>query len=76
MFAYVDDLLAAHEFTDLRGLVYFTDGYGTFPSKAPGYDVAFVFVEEDGKDRRVPPWAMKVVLDEDALFEMDVPMQA
>ena len=70
VFAYVDDLVATREFTDLRGLVYFTDGYGTFPTKAPGYDVAFVFVEEDGKDRRVPPWAMKVVLDADALYEM------
>ena len=70
VFAYVDDLVARREFTDLRGLVYFTDGYGTFPTKAPDYDVAFVFVEEDGKTRRVPPWSMKVVLDEDTLFEM------
>ncbi len=71
VFAYIDDLVAKREFADLRGLVYFTDGYGTFPSKAPDYDVAFVFVEEDGKQRRVPPWAMKVVLDEDTLYEME-----
>ena len=71
VFAYVDDLLAKGEFDDLRGLVYFTDGYGTFPNQAPDYDVAFVFVEEDGKERRVPPWAMKVVLDENAIYEME-----
>ena len=71
VFAYVDDLVAKREFKDLRGVVYFTDGYGTFPVKAPDYDVAFVFVEEDGKSRRVPPWAMKVILDEDTLYEMD-----
>ena len=71
VFAYVDDLVAKREFKDLRGVVYFTDGYGTFPAKAPDYDVAFVFVEEDGKSRRVPPWAMKVILDEDTLYEMD-----
>ena len=71
VFAYVDDLLVKGEFDDLRGLVYFTDGYGTFPNQAPGYDVAFVFVEEDGKERRVPPWAMKVVLDGDAIYEME-----
>ena len=71
VFAYVDDLIANKEFADLRGLVYFTDGYGTFPTKAPDYDVAFVFVEEDGKDRRVPPWAMKVILDEDTIYEME-----
>ena len=71
VFAYVDDLIAKKEFVDLKGLVYFTDGYGTFPTQAPDYDVAFVFVEEDGKTRRVPPWAMKVILDEDTLYEMD-----
>ena len=71
VFAYVDELISQKEFSDLRGLVYFTDGYGTFPTKAPDYDVAFVFVEEDGKDRRVPPWAMKVVLDQDTIYEME-----
>lgn len=75
VFAYVDDLVAKKEFADLRGLVYFTDGYGTFPATSPDYDVAFVFVEEDGKERRVPPWAMKVVLDEDTLYEMGADFQ-
>ena len=32
-----------------------------------GYDVAFVFVEHAGKQRRVPPWACKVIMDEDDL---------
>lgn len=71
VFAYVDELIVQKEFVDLRGLVYFTDGYGTFPAQAPDYDVAFVFVEEDGKDRRVPPWAMKVILDQDSIYEME-----
>lgn len=70
VFAYVDGLVAEHAFEDLRGLVYFTDGYGTFPERAPGYDVAFVFVEEEGRDRRVPPWAMKVVMDEETITQM------
>ena len=26
----VDDLIRQHEFTNLKGLIYFTDGYGTF----------------------------------------------
>lgn len=75
VFSYVDELILQKEFSDLRGLVYFTDGYGTFPTKAPDYDVAFVFVEEDGKDRRVPPWAMKVVLDQDTIYEMESDMK-
>ena len=70
VFAYVDELLEQHAFEDLRGLVYFTDGFGVFPDRAPTYDVAFVFVEEEGRERRVPPWAMKVVMDEETIKEM------
>ncbi len=62
VFAYVDDLLAAGEFEELGGLIYFTDGYGTFPSHPPDYQTAFVFVEDEGDSRCVPAWAMKVVL--------------
>jgi predicted metal-dependent peptidase len=29
VFAYVDDLIAKKEFVNLKGLIYFTDGYGT-----------------------------------------------
>lgn len=63
-FAYVDALLAKKTFQKLRGLIYFTDGYGTFPSKKPPYDTAFVFFREDYQDVDVPPWAIKLVLDE------------
>lgn len=46
-FLYVQELLAKKTFTKLRGLIYFTDGYGTFPMKKPPYDTAFVFMKED-----------------------------
>ena len=46
-FAYVNLLLAKKVFRKLRGLIYFTDGYGTFPVKKPPYDTAFVFFRED-----------------------------
>lgn len=71
VFAYVDDLVARKVFADLRGLVYFTDGFGVFPDHAPSYDAAFVFVENEGRERRVPPWACKVVMDDFALEELD-----
>lgn len=65
-FAHVEELLRAGEFEDLKGLVYFTDGYGTYPEKMPAYRVAFVFLEEDYRDAEVPPWAIKLILrDED-----------
>ncbi|MBR2766431.1 MAG: metallopeptidase [Blautia sp.] len=67
-FAYVNGLLAKGEFSRLRGLIYFTDGYGTFPVKKPVYDTAFVFLKEDYRDVDVPPWAMKVILDPDQPF--------
>ncbi len=71
VFSYVNELVDAGEFEDLRGVIYFTDGFGKFPNIKPDYEVAFVFVEEEGKTRRVPPWAMKVVMDEDHISELD-----
>ena len=46
-------------------LLYFTDGMGTYPARRPGYDTAFLFLGERFDDANVPPWAMKVVLDEE-----------
>jgi hypothetical protein len=67
VFEHVNALVEAGEFENLRGLIYFTDGKGTYPEHMPPYDTAFVFLEEDGIPVRVPPWAMKVVLDEDGI---------
>lgn len=73
VFSYVDKLVESGEFSDLRGLVYFTDGYGTFPARPPDYDVAFVFVDAEGRDVRVPPWAMKVIMSHDEILEASEP---
>lgn len=63
-FAYVHDLCQKKEFTNLKGLLYFTDGFGTYPSKMPPYTTAFVFVGEDEADtENVPSWAIKIILD-------------
>lgn len=61
-FEYVDELLRQGEFTDLRGLIYFTDGYGIYPRKVPVYQTAFVFAREDYQDVDVPAWAIKLVV--------------
>lgn len=68
VFAYVDRLRAEGELADLQGLIYFTDGQGTFPDKPPDYDTAFVFLD-DGSPTvpRVPPWAAKAVIDDDSI---------
>lgn len=64
-FEYVDELCRRKVFRRLKGLLYFTDGYGTYPARRPDYDVAFVFLEENYNDRQVPPWAIKLILGPD-----------
>ena len=36
VFQYVDELVRAGEFTNLKGMIYFTDGRGIFPEKKAG----------------------------------------
>lgn len=69
VFEYVEQLLEQGEFDNLKGLIYFTDGYGIYPERMPEYDVIFAFLEDDDRKPQVPPWAIKVVLDEDELDE-------
>lgn len=68
-FSYVDTLLEEGEFENFKGLIYFTDGYGIYPERMPSYDSMFVFLQEDERIPSVPPWAIKVVLDEEDLEE-------
>ena len=63
VFSHVEELIEKREFDNLKGLIYFTDGYGIFPEKMPDYDVAFVFVKDDVFAPQVPPWAIKLVLE-------------
>ncbi|MCI7814075.1 MAG: VWA-like domain-containing protein [Lachnospiraceae bacterium] len=69
VFAYVEELIEAHQFTQLKGLIYFTDGCGIYPKKKPDYDVAFVFMQEEYTDVGVPAWAIKLVLEPEQLVE-------
>lgn len=69
VFDYVEKLKTQGEFTNLKGLIYFTDGYGIYPEKMPGYDVIFAFLDEDENRGPVPPWSMKVILESDDLEE-------
>lgn len=69
-FAYVDELCRKKEFENLKGLLYFTDGFGKYPGRMPRYQTAFIFIDEEQSDLNVPPWAMKLVLDRDELEEL------
>ncbi len=66
-FEYVEELMRRQEFGQLKGLIYFTDGKGIYPAKAPPFQTAFVFLKEDYEDVSVPPWAMKLLLSEEDL---------
>lgn len=72
VFKYVDDLIEAKEFTDLRGLLYFTDGYGDFPITPPLYETAFTFIGDDHCPLSyVPDWAITIELDKDEFKEVN-----
>ena len=63
-FKYVDKLVEDGAFRHLKGLIYFTDGYGTFPGKKPAYETAFVYVGQDVNADATPAWATRLMLEE------------
>lgn len=69
VFEYVNELIERGEFDDLKGLIYFTDGNGTYPKRRPPYETAFVFVDDDEFEYEVPSWAMKLVLETTDIME-------
>lgn len=69
VFRYVDELLKQGAFSDLKGMIYFTDGLGTYPEIKPDYKTAFVFLDNGYDMPEVPVWAIRVLLDQDELKE-------
>lgn len=69
VFQYVDRLIEEKRFRNLKGLIYFTDGYGTFPERKPPYTTAFVFVEDSYEIPQVPPWAIRLVLQHEDIVD-------
>lgn len=67
VFEYVDALLIGKAFNNLKGLIYFTDGMGTFPTKKPAYETAFLFIRDEYSDVAVPTWAIKLILEKDEI---------
>lgn len=66
-FEYINRMIENHQFARLKGVIYFTDGQGIFPKQMPPYETAFVFMEGEGPEVEVPPWAMKLTIEEDEL---------
>jgi len=57
VFEHVNEHIKNRDFTDLRGLIYFTDGLGIFPGSAPEYPTAFIVIEDDLEKPKIPAWA-------------------
>lgn len=64
VFEHVDELMKKGELKHLKGMIYFTDGYGIYPEKMPDYDTLFAFNRDDDNRAPVPAWAMQVVLED------------
>ncbi len=68
VFQYVDRLIEEGQINDLKGLIYFTDGIGIYPTRKPGYNVAFLFCDDRYLERDTPVWAIKVMMDTNDLI--------
>lgn len=71
VFEYVEQLKSQGEFENLKGLIYFTDGYGIYPERMPDYQVIFAFLDEDENRAPVPSWSIKVVLESEELERIE-----
>ena len=69
VFEYVEERRQKGELKNLQGLLYFTDGLGTFPAKKPGFDTAFVLHCADGSIPTLPTWAENLVLTEEEILD-------
>lgn len=69
VFAHVNKLREEGAFRHLKGILYFTDGLGVYPAKRPPYDAVFVMLAGQGNPERVPPWGIRLLIDEDELTE-------
>lgn len=69
VFTYVDALIERGEIANLKGMIYFTDGQGVYPEKAPDYETVFAFLNENELPNTAPAWAVRICIDEDALSE-------
>lgn len=67
-FHYIGALLEKGALKRLKGVLYFTDGYGIYPTYRPPYDTAFVFLSDYDCDRKVPDWAIRVDISEKGLL--------
>ncbi len=63
VFEYVDEERRKGKLKNLRGLMYFTDGFGDYPAKETDYDTAFVYPSDSEADtEHMPEWAISLYI--------------
>lgn len=72
VFDYVEEQVKNKEFTNLKGIIFFTDGYAVFPKREPDFLTAFVLLDEGMggafKPPELPPWSITLILEEEQLM--------
>ena len=72
-FAKIEELRRDGTLRDLQGVLYFTYGKGTYPTRRPPYETAFLFLETGTPPPDTPPWAMRLVLSPEEFLPDPVP---
>ena len=64
VFQWVRDMQNKGALQTLKGLLYFTDGYGIYPEEATPYETAFVFWNDaDEGEIKTPDWAQRLYVE-------------
>ena len=66
VFELAEEYVHRGELKDLAGIFYFTDGDGIYPKKASPWETVFVIDSDVPERANVPPWAVRVEMDEDS----------
>ncbi len=60
---HINALRAEGKLRGLKGVLYFSDGRGIYPDKAPDYEVTFVFLKHRFDAIDTPVWVRRLVID-------------
>ncbi|MDO4519666.1 MAG: VWA-like domain-containing protein [Eubacteriales bacterium] len=66
VFRYVEKLQTEKQLTDLKALVYFTDGDGVYPDHKTSYETAFALLKPNEHMKKIPSWASVLVVNEES----------
>ena len=61
VFGHIETLQRAGQLKNLRGLLYFTDGMGIYPTRRPPYETAFILLAEPPLALDMPRWAIRLM---------------